>query len=171
MAKQEWEITLWSEGELVDDTHTFTGDWRGALERAEDVVLEWRRGWTRPLEAEVRPAGVLFESLPNGWRIDEDLGWLVPLRDVVDPLPHAAVRVMKGGAVLAICEPGIPQVRHALDVVGQVVKAHLGSSCRTVTMEVVVACQKQLEDDLGRLAARGRIRARDGEKGRVWAAA
>lgn len=166
---RRWEITLWAEAEHVSD-HEYEGDYAGALERAEDIVESYRgEGWTRPLEAQVRPAGVLFESVPTGWRIDEERGELRRREGApADPLPHVAVRAMEGGNVLTICERGLQRSRPAMQVIARVVPRHLGSE-RKVSLESVVACQRELEDDLARLAARRVIVAiEDTDAGRVW---
>lgn len=127
----------------------------------------------RPIEIEVVPSGLLYESRPRVWRVDEDEGVLVPYSSssLVDPLPHAAVRVFgtedAPGTVRVVLERGLQRSHVVVGIVGAVVKKHLGSS-KLVTMEATVAAQKELEDQLARLAARRVISVENDGERRAW---
>lgn len=168
--KRTWAIHLWadSKSEAVHEAD-FEGDFAGARARAEDLVDAWSDEGHGKLVASIRPTDVELECLPAGWRVDEERGELARATPgpIADPLPHVAVRVMKGGAVLAILEPGLQRSRHALQVVATVVPVHLGSAKR-VSLEAVRACQRGLEEELARLAARRAIRSTPTDGGRTW---
>lgn len=168
---RKWEIDVWMRGCEHESTLEVEGTYADALRAAEERCQDIRgdRDAVGEVDFDIRPADVLHESVPRGWRVDEERGELVPRSRIVDPLPHAAVRVWKGGNVSTILERGLQRSRPAVAVIARVVPKHLGSEKR-LNEHAVEACRLELEDDLGRLAARRVFIAQpdDGPSGRIW---
>lgn len=151
---REWEIVVWRDGKIVDGGHcsTYEGTYAGAVERAQDVADSFMEaGYTGELEARIAPSGVLFESVPNKWRIDEERGELYRLVPSTDPYPHVAVRAMEGGGIHVVCERGLNASKPALAAIHQVVLKHQREAA---SIEVVVTIQRECEVELAKLAGR-----------------
>lgn len=166
---REWEIVVWRDGKILDDgaaESTYEGTYAGARERAEDIV-DTLGEYGGSLEARIAPSGVLFENVPNKWRIDEERGELYRLVPSSDPYPHVAVRAMEGGGIHVVCERGLNGSKPALAVIHQVVLKHQREAA---SIEVVVTTQREIEVELAKLAAKRVVVSTpvDETLGRTW---
>jgi len=169
--KRKWEITLWANGTEEAGVTQFEGTWAEADAEALERAATFEKETGRTCAYDVMPDDLLFQSAPNGWVVDEVSGELVwsraPHEEPFDPLPHLAVRAFKGGGVTIVFERGLPQSKRVMEVVGRVVKRHLGSA-KQLTIDTVIACQRALEIDVGRLAARRLVTSSSKDGARVW---
>jgi hypothetical protein len=156
MAKKSWEITLWAEAEHAGE-HAFEGEYADAVVAAKALARRFESETERATTYYVTPTGLELESLPRGWSVDEENGWLVAAKTIADPLPQVAVRVFKGGGVVTVLERGLVDSPAVMAAIGKIVPKHLGSE-RSVSIDRVVACQAELSDILARLAARAYVR-------------